>query len=931
MKKVMIGILILIPVLILLIVAAVSNFLKINAVIAVDSMSVVHKVGDKASQEAESLDLEFSGELLSGRFDELLAIKITPDYANHYTITWKISDVQFTDERSQNERKKYEADRDAHNKYVADYNSYNNQIKNCETIIENAEKKLAEDIAAIRASSLTQNLKTERIEALEEDFAALKAENEAKIADYKSKQSALVDTDVNYVADAAMLVDDNGKEVDGNTSSKFLVNSYCSFKLNISATANVSKTLRVNVKGYNVEDISVVDVNGETESAISVGDKLRLNANYIPVSSIVSTTEWESSDPSVASVDQNGVVTAHSAGTANITVKADRHDTGELVTSTVAHVVTVSAGASKFGSEFSTSKPFSLNAVGINPDDVISYEGCEIGTEENESKVAFTSDVAHIVTQNGTVTVNRCGDDDIEIENASVYEATDGYVFEVSALALKLRAVWKDVLKEGEPNGVTWASSDAKIVTVAQNGEVSAVSSGLVDITATRNGKSSSLTLNVQIKLASMNLRTGNDYYAVGLARETVFAAEKYRFDTDSHEKTVNNVLIEIIDAPKRSQFDSDSEFKKQLATFYNAYKYEIISGGDYAYFSTDESEPNRLIFIPSALEGKGKQTINVKVSAKYPKYAGNDRFTSEEVAIKVIYGVEVNNIAEFYKASDDQKAYAYAEGNLQERTIAFEHTNTERGRNDLYRLYNSEHSLRTYGISVMNTLRYEDKLDDKGNPLEIRDENDVKAYGDVYGNNNWLTAERNQIHNVDAMLWIVWSNVTVSNLNLRANKMDKDGTLSADETDGLKGQSIQIYSCDDYKTNRISNVRVEYCILENGRRAGQSYNADYVLDGIVVRNMASCAFYIPARMYPIEEDGKYVTYPVYSHMTLNNCVFANCLNTIASFSYERFSVTSEDDPFGDCDSGDGRFIRDDLAANAAYFKKYFYDEGINT
>ena len=51
MKKVMIGILILIPVLILVIVAAVSNFLKIAAWIAVDDISVVYK--DDQNLEAD--------------------------------------------------------------------------------------------------------------------------------------------------------------------------------------------------------------------------------------------------------------------------------------------------------------------------------------------------------------------------------------------------------------------------------------------------------------------------------------------------------------------------------------------------------------------------------------------------------------------------------------------------------------------------------------------------------------------------------------------------------------------------------------------------------------------------------------------------------------------------------------------------------------
>ena len=73
MKKVMIGILILIPVLILVIIAAVSSILKMAAWIAVDDISVVYK---NTSTEAESInDIEFSGTPVDGRFGDFVTVK----------------------------------------------------------------------------------------------------------------------------------------------------------------------------------------------------------------------------------------------------------------------------------------------------------------------------------------------------------------------------------------------------------------------------------------------------------------------------------------------------------------------------------------------------------------------------------------------------------------------------------------------------------------------------------------------------------------------------------------------------------------------------------------------------------------------------------------------------------------------------------------
>ena len=81
------------------------------------------------------------------------------------------------------------------------------------------------------------------------------------------------------------------------------------------------------------------------------------------------------------------------------------------------------------------------------------------------------------------------------------------------------------------------------------------------------------------------------------------------------------------------------------------------------------------------------------------------------------------------------------------------------------------------------------------GTPLKITDGNQIKIYGDLYGNGHLLSAERDQVEGVNGMLRIAWSHVTVSNIGIRANRMDKDGTLSTDETSGLQGECVRMTS----------------------------------------------------------------------------------------------------------------------------------------
>ena len=59
-----------------------------------------------------------------------------------------------------------------------------------------------------------------------------------------------------------------------------------------------------------------------TALALTVGESAQLTATVAPEDATDKTVTWTSSDPDVATVDENGVVTAHAAGTAMITAAA---------------------------------------------------------------------------------------------------------------------------------------------------------------------------------------------------------------------------------------------------------------------------------------------------------------------------------------------------------------------------------------------------------------------------------------------------------------------------------------------------------------------------------------------------------------------------------------------------------------------------------
>lgn len=70
------------------------------------------------------------------------------------------------------------------------------------------------------------------------------------------------------------------------------------------------------------DDVSVTGVTLDKKSAeLKVGDTLSLKAAIEPANATNQNVSWSSSDKNIATVDENGTVTAVAAGSADITVK----------------------------------------------------------------------------------------------------------------------------------------------------------------------------------------------------------------------------------------------------------------------------------------------------------------------------------------------------------------------------------------------------------------------------------------------------------------------------------------------------------------------------------------------------------------------------------------------------------------------------------
>ncbi|MDE6060484.1 MAG: hypothetical protein K2G31_03340, partial [Clostridia bacterium] len=330
---------------------------------------------------------------------------------------------------------------------------------------------------------------------------------------------------------------------------------------------------------------------------------------------------------------------------------------------------------------------------------------------------------------------------------------------------------------------------------------------------------------------------------------------------------------------------------------------------------------------------------VKVRVTAKYPKYESVLKYVTGEVDIKVVYGVQVSTMAELRQASADQEAYAYLEGNYKAPEQIFENINPETG--VTYRMYTSASSVRNYAIcfakdtditanDASTSIAYE--YDVKGNPVFMDNGDTVKVHGDVYGNNGMLSAEKQQLNKDAALLRILWSNVTVSNLRLRANILDSSGSVDADDTNGFSGKCFDIYNGDNHHGYHLENIRIEYCIVENARQAIGSFSADLTLDGLIVRNVSTVSMYVPMRVGDYWDHAQqcWVTGMSYNHLNMNNCIFSNCLQSVGSFSYERVTLTNSKElrfAVKQADEDD----KEVALRNTEYFLENFAAKGINT
>ena len=302
----------------------------------------------------------------------------------------------------------------------------------------------------------------------------------------------------------------------------------------ITATAGgKSATCAVSVK-KSVVAVTSVTLN-KTSLYLTKGQSETLIATVTPDNATDKTVSWSSSDATIASVDQNGRVTALKSGNATIMAKAGEKSATCSVTITTP-VESVSLDRNSVNLE--VGQTTTLVAT-INPNDA------------DEKTVTWTTSNASVATvTNGVVTAISEGDAVITA-TAGGKSATCSVLVRKSVVAVTSVTLNKTSLNmtkgqsetliatvtpdNATDKTVSWSSSDATIASVDQNGRVTALKSGNATIMAKAGEKSATCSVTITTPVESVSLDRNSVNLEVGQTTTLVATINP----NDADEKTV--------------------------------------------------------------------------------------------------------------------------------------------------------------------------------------------------------------------------------------------------------------------------------------------------------------------------------------------------------------------------------------------------------
>ncbi len=258
-----------------------------------------------------------------------------------------------------------------------------------------------------------------------------------------------------------------------------------------SCTVKVSSsTIPVSSISLNTSKLSLV----EGESAV-------LTATVLPANATNASVTWSSSHPEIATVSQDGTVTAIKEGNATITAKAEDKTATCSVSVSPATIPVSSIGLDKSRLSLTEGETYQLTAS-VYPTDATNKEVS--WTSSDKSIASVDQDGTVHALKEGTATITAKAED----KTATCMVTVSANVIPVSSISLNkanvtvtegesFRLVATVLPENATDKTVSWSSSDESLATVDQSGYVRALAAGVVSIMAKAGDKTASCTVTI--------------------------------------------------------------------------------------------------------------------------------------------------------------------------------------------------------------------------------------------------------------------------------------------------------------------------------------------------------------------------------------------------------------------------------------------------
>ena len=320
-------------------------------------------------------------------------------------------------------------------------------------------------------------------------------------------------------------------------------------------------------------DATAVEINEGASHTLHIGTDLsyQLTTTLTPTNA-TNTLVWSSTDNSVATVSDSGLVTPVSAGTATIAVLAgNASDTIEITVVDPYCVLTYGETEVELDYDVSSNTVRAQVELELEEDDVVSITlndvNLKYGLSGNNTSFTVPADGTYNIIINGDNRFFYIVDaEEVDIQENSVSISTRTmYVGDADATLVAV------ISPEHSTDEATWTSSDDDIATVDSNGVVHAVGRGTATITATAGSVSDSVTVDVHTYYSL--LAGGNEY----LLNNHKGSGETEEYYSDIIELDENDTVQILYDGDT----PTEGAYSRNTADHNNLGAGGIVNGGE--------------------------------------------------------------------------------------------------------------------------------------------------------------------------------------------------------------------------------------------------------------------------------------------------------------------------------------------------------------